>query len=160
MVRLSETETRWVSDDEKWALRREGIRFFDITEEAEQYTVDAKARVQASKPAVTYPKKPVQNDTVSELLKQLDKDNMKEHLETFTGFHTRYYKSDYGRQSSEWLLAQVNKTLTDAGVGLVRHFPHPWGQNSIIATLPGKSEKTVVIGAVSRAKNTEPRDMR
>ena len=35
---------------------------------------------------------------------------------------------------------------------LARHFEHPWGQNSIIATLPGKSEKTVVIGAVSDAR--------
>lgn len=69
------------------------------------------------------------------------------HLETFTNFHTRYYKSDYGRQSSEWLFDQVNQTLTKAGVGIVQFFPHSWGQNSIIATLPGQSEKTIVIGA-------------
>jgi leucyl aminopeptidase len=50
-----------------------------------------------------------------------------------------------GRQSSEWLLDQVNQTLD--GVGHVRHFEHPWGQNSIIATIKGKSSKTVVIGA-------------
>ena len=72
---------------------------------------------------------------------------MRSHLEEFTSFHTRYYKSDYGRQSSEWLFDQVNQTLTQAGAGVAHFFQHSWGQNSIIATLPGKSEKTIVIGA-------------
>lgn len=159
-IELSPSDTRWVTEEEKWALRREGVKFFDITDHTPETKYRLTEVAKAAKATVKYPSKTAHNDTLHGLLKKLDKNNMKEHLETFTGFHTRYYKSDYGRQSSEWLLAQVNKTLTDAGVGLVRHFPHPWGQNSIIATLPGKSEKTVVIGAVSRAKNTEPRDMR
>jgi len=141
LIQLSETETRWVSDEEKWALRREGKRFFDITSQ----DTAIKTHAHGEKKDVKFPKETAHNETVSKLLKQLDKDNMRGHLETFTSFHTRYYKSDYGRQSSEWLLDQVNKTLD--GVGIARHFVHEWGQNSIIATLPGKSEKTVVIGA-------------
>jgi bacterial leucyl aminopeptidase len=96
---------------------------------------------------VTYPSKVAQNKTLSSLLEKLDSENMRSHLETFTSFHTRYYKSDWGKKSSEWLLDQVNQTLTDAGVGQVQPFPHSWQQSSIIATLPGKSDKTVVIGA-------------
>ena len=57
---------------------------------------------------------------------------MQQHLEKFTSFHTRYYKSDYGRQSSEWLLDQVNKTLTEAGAGVVRPFTHPWGESRFL----------------------------
>ncbi|CAK4030805.1 Leucine aminopeptidase 1 [Lecanosticta acicola] len=144
LIELSPSETRWVTEDEKWALRREGVRFFDITDHRASPSEAVRA---TRKQTVTYPKKPAQNETVSELLKELKKENMREHLETFTSFHTRYYKSDYGRQSSEWLLRQVNDTLAEAGVGFVKPFKHPWGQNSIIATLPGKSEKTVVIGA-------------
>jgi leucyl aminopeptidase len=74
---------------------------------------------------------------------------MREHLETFTSFHTRYYKSKYGAESSAWLLGQVDKTLADAGAvnASVKAFPHPWGQSSIIATIPGKSDNTIVIGA-------------
>lgn len=74
---------------------------------------------------------------------------MRAHLETFTSFHTRYYKSHYGAESSAWLLSQVNKTLVDAGAvnATVKPFAHPWGQSSIIATIPGKSDKTIVIGA-------------
>lgn len=146
LVQLSPTETKWVTETEKWQLRREGKKFFDVTRqsmEPELFLLEKNRETRT----VTYPKKPAQNETVSKLLKELDQKNMRKHLETFTSFHTRYYKSDYGRQSSEWLLDQVNQTLADAGVGFVKPFEHEWGQNSIIATLPGKSEKTIVIGA-------------
>jgi leucyl aminopeptidase len=74
---------------------------------------------------------------------------MRKHLEVFTAFHTRYYKSKYGAESSAWLLGQVDGILKDAGAvnASVKGFSHPWGQSSIIATIPGKSNKTVVIGA-------------
>lgn len=103
----------------------------------------------ADKKSVKFPPKPAYKDSVTPLLKKLEKDNMRKHLETFTSFHTRYYKSSYGAQSSAWLLGQVNKTLEDAGAvnASVKAFPHPWGQSSIIATIPGQSNKTVVIGA-------------
>ena len=100
---------------------------------------------------ITYPKKPAYNDTLQPLLKKLSSDNMHDHLKTFTNFHTRYYKSDYGAQSSAWLFGQVNHTIHKSGAGKfgakVETFEHPWGQSSVIATIPGKSEKTVVIGA-------------
>jgi leucyl aminopeptidase len=98
---------------------------------------------------VTFPSKTAHKKEVGPLLKELEKDNMRKHLEVFTAFHTRYYKSQYGTQSSAWLLAQVDGTLKDAGAvnASVKAFPHPWGQSSIIATIPGKSNKTVVIGA-------------
>lgn len=100
---------------------------------------------------VKFPSKTAYNETVAPLLKQLQKNNMRKHLETFTAFHTRYYKSSYGAQSSAWLLGQVNDTLAKAGAfqhgASVKAFSHPWGQSSIIATIPGKSNKTVVIGA-------------
>lgn len=104
-----------------------------------------------SKRRVTYPSKTSQNSTVQPMLKKLEKDNMRKHLETFTAFHTRYYKSEYGAQSSAWLLGQVNDTLAAAGAleygATAKPFPHTWGQASIIAAIPGKSENTVVIGA-------------
>lgn len=76
---------------------------------------------------------------------------MHENLEKFSSFHTRYYKSDYGKQSSEWLLKRVQEIIKDAGADKygveAKHFTHPWGQNSIIATIPGKKNSTVVVGA-------------
>ena len=146
LIELAPGETRWVVDEEKWDLRRNGINFMDITN-----TPDLGSSRLQPRSLVTYPKKPVHNATLDPLLKQLNKTNMKTHLETFTSFYTRYYKSNYGRESSEWLLDQVNRTMSLAGAlkhgGSVQHFKHPWGQNSIIATIPGQSNRTVVIGA-------------
>ncbi|KAF2002304.1 leucine aminopeptidase 1 [Amniculicola lignicola CBS 123094] len=145
IIELEHGVVKHVTEDEKWELRRKGINFFDITHNPEVGILNREVK------KVTFPSKPAYNETVFPLIKQLDKSNMRKHLETFTSFHTRYYKSTYGAESSAWLLSQVNNTLHEAGAlehgASVKPFKHPWGQSSIIATLPGKSEKTVVIGA-------------
>ncbi|PNS18701.1 Leucine aminopeptidase 1 [Sphaceloma murrayae] len=145
LIELEAGEERWVTESEKWALRREGKNFFDKTD-YQDFGIGMQERA-----TVIYPPKTMQNSSVYPLLSKLDKKPMRKHLEKFTSFHTRYYKSDYGAQSSAWLLSEVNKTLADAGAleygASVAHFEHPWGQNSVIATIPGKSPKTVVIGA-------------
>ncbi|KAF2199209.1 leucine aminopeptidase 1 [Delitschia confertaspora ATCC 74209] len=147
LIELSPGETRYITEDEKWRLRRQGINFFDIS-----HTPDLGARNrEVGIKSVSFPDKPSHNESVVPLLKKLEKKNMHKHLEKFTSFHTRYYKSHYGVESSAWLLSQVNSTLVEAGAtdygASVKAFPHPWGQSSIIATIPGKSDKTVVIGA-------------
>jgi leucyl aminopeptidase len=104
----------------------------------------------AFKKKSVFPEKPTLQKEVKPLLAELSKTEMKDHLTTFTSFHTRYYKSDYGRQSSEWLLGQVRDTIKEAGAEKhvrAEHFKHSWGQNSIIATIPGKTNSTIVIGA-------------
>jgi leucyl aminopeptidase len=118
----------------------------DITDTSELGTIRATQRK-----VPTFPAKTALQDELFPLLKNLSKTSMKENLETFTAFHTRYYKSDYGRESSEWLLENVQGVIKDAGADKygvhAKPFKHPWGQNSIIATIPGKSNSTVVIGA-------------
>lgn len=118
----------------------------DITEQQHEW-----GHVMKILSVVEYPSKPKYNETVKELAKDLNKKNMRKHLERFTSFHTRYYKSDYGVQSATWLLGQVNDTVCASGAdkygATVEMFPHPWGQFSIIARIPGKSKKTVVVGA-------------
>ncbi|KAF2762894.1 Zn-dependent exopeptidase [Pseudovirgaria hyperparasitica] len=145
LVELSPGNTRWITEDEKWELRKAGQNFFDITNHRDFN--DASSTMAK----VKFPSKTAYNDTISPMIKKLEKDNMRKHLEKFTSFHTRYYKSTYGAQSSSWLLESVTQTLKDAGALdhniTAVHFPHPWGQNSLIVTIPGKSEKTVVIGA-------------
>lgn len=104
-----------------------------------------------SKTGNKFPAKPVLQKELMPMIDILSKLEMQNHLETFTSFYTRYYKSDYGAKSSAWLLDTVNQTIADAGAdkygAYAKPFIHPWGQNSVIATFPGKSNKTVVIGA-------------
>jgi leucyl aminopeptidase len=98
-----------------------------------------------------FPAKPALQKELAPMIKDLSKDNMKANLEKFTSFHTRYYKSDYGKQSSEWLLKKVQSIIEESGADkygvYAEHFKHPWGQNSIIATVPGTHNSTVVVGA-------------
>jgi acetylornithine deacetylase/succinyl-diaminopimelate desuccinylase-like protein len=76
---------------------------------------------------------------------------MKKNLEKFTSFHTRYYKSESGVESAEWLYGRVKDIIEESGASnfgvSVEKFGHPWGQFSIIARIPGQSNKTVVLGA-------------
>lgn len=106
---------------------------------------------ESTKAKVTYPEVPSYNSTLAPMMKTLSKKNMRKHLEKFTSFYTRYYKSAYGAQSSAWLLGKVNDTIQESGAAklgsYVRAFEHPWGQSSVIATIPGRSNKTVIIGA-------------
>lgn len=90
-----------------------------------------------------------QTAAVKALLPNLDKSKLQQTLTTFSGFYNRYYKSSYGKQSSEWLLQQVNGIIASSGAknASARAFTHTWTQSSIIATIPGKSSKTIVIGA-------------
>ena len=143
LIELAPGETKWVTEEEKWQLRRKGQNFYDIT-----YTRDLGSSVKENS-AVKYPKSTAYNSSVAPLLEELDTKHMHKNLKKFTSFHTRYYKSDYGAQSSAWLLHRVNETLAEANAtkAHVAHFKHPWGQNSIIATLPGRTNKTVIIGA-------------
>ncbi|PSS16644.1 hypothetical protein M430DRAFT_50998 [Amorphotheca resinae ATCC 22711] len=147
LIELAPGKTRWVTEDEKWELRRNGQNFMDITDARDLGAFAATT----SKKEPSYPAKPTLEKELFPMIKNLSKTNMQENLETFTSFHTRYYRSDYGRQSSEWLLENVQTVIRDAGADKygvhAKHFTHPWGQNSIIATIPGKSESTVVVGA-------------
>ncbi|KAJ4390566.1 Leucine aminopeptidase 1 [Gnomoniopsis smithogilvyi] len=144
LIELEHGVTRWVTEDEKWELRRNGQRFMDITE-----TRDLGASRVNSRADVVFPAKASFQDKVKPLLKNLTKSNMHDNLETFSSFHTRYYKSDYGKQSSEWLLEQIQNIIQESGAEDVyaEPFPHTWQQSSIIATIPGQTNSTVVIGA-------------
>lgn len=98
-----------------------------------------------------FPTNATQHKALKPLMKDLSKSNMRAHLTTFTAFHTRYYKSSYGAQSAAWLYKQVTDLVEKSGAtkngASVRQFTHSWGQHSVIASIPGKSNKTVVIGA-------------
>lgn len=109
-----------------------------------------------TKAVVSFPSKVSNKDDVKKLAKGLSKDNMHRNLEKLTSFHTRYYKSDYGLQSSDWVLEKVKSIIKDAGADKTvsaKSFPHSWKQHSVIATIPGKSNSTVVIGAHQDSTN-------
>ncbi|KAK7748530.1 Leucine aminopeptidase 1 [Cytospora paraplurivora] len=139
LIELSPGSTRWVTEEEKWELRRNGQRFMDITD-----TQDLGAyRTTTSSDNVIFPVEARYQDKVHPLLEDLSKKNLRKNLEKFTSL------SDYGRESSEWLLEQVQAIIDKSGAEGVHAeaFPHSWQQNSIIATIPGQTNSTIVIAA-------------
>ena len=120
------------------------------------------ARLSVAGRTVTFPRRTAQGEAIDELLPKLSKEHMRDHLETFSSFHTRYYKSDYGKQSAQWLYETINSTIASSAAAATRkasgrehsapairveRFEHSWGQPSLIATIPGRTNRTVVIGA-------------
>ncbi|KAH6645901.1 hypothetical protein BKA67DRAFT_525991 [Truncatella angustata] len=146
-IELAPGVTKQVTEAEKYALKAEGKNFFDITDFADFTNDFTTSQVKAA--AVVFPTAVAQQTAVEALLPSLNKTLMKSNLQTFSDFQNRYYKSTYGKQSSAWLGQLVNSTIASTGAKGVtaKFFPHTWGQSSIIATIPGLSTKTIVLGA-------------
>ncbi|EWC43980.1 leucine aminopeptidase 1 [Drechslerella stenobrocha 248] len=101
-----------------------------------------------------FPDTIIHQESVSPLLSQLSAEDARSNLEEYTRFHTRYYKSQTGKQAAEWLLLKVQSAIDSAAArhgrvaASVKPFVHPnWVQTSVIATIPGRSGKTIVVGA-------------
>ncbi|PNH71695.1 hypothetical protein VD0001_g5863 [Verticillium dahliae] len=95
---------------------------------------------------------PPQNNALDQFV-TLNATALAENLLGLTGFHTRYYKSQTGIQSSKWLLGRIQAYISGAtsrGVkrASFRVVDHNWkGQKSIIVSLKGKGNGVVVLGA-------------
>ncbi|KAH8662405.1 hypothetical protein BX600DRAFT_513244 [Xylariales sp. PMI_506] len=151
VLELAPGITRTVTESEKWELKRQGVRFFDITD-ADSFHLGATTKVtgdiQAA--AVTYPAAVAHQAAVNALIPSLNISNLETTLTTFSNFYNRYYKSTYGKQSSNWLSAQIQSIITASNATAavtVKPFEHSWGQNSLIATIPGQSTDTIILSA-------------
>ncbi|CAD6585403.1 MAG: Leucine aminopeptidase 1 [Cyphobasidiales sp. Tagirdzhanova-0007] len=168
IIALSPDHSIDISEGEKALFTLAGIRFIDITETASLASDTAFSPVAAPDNTgrqplpikFTYGKETLEHD----YYRHIDTHRMRTWLEKFTSFKTRYYRSETGKQSQRWLLNTVSSiALAKKSLNMtVREFPHPWGQNSIIATLPigsrdgKKSKGKVIIGAHQDSTNLLP----
>jgi len=162
-------ELRWVqlqgeapvlmTELEKIELKAQGFKFFDVSETPDLGSYSHLRA--ANKPSYPAPNK---TELVTPILKTLEIENLKEGLRAFTNFRTRYYRSDTGKQSQEWLLATIteitekyaSKDLQD--LITIQEFPHTWIQSSVIARINGSSgdDGVVVVGAHQDSANIWP----
>ncbi|KAF1952912.1 transferrin receptor [Byssothecium circinans] len=178
-IKLSPTEVRRVNEEEKFALKAAGTNFIDITQHpsldpSSSSSSFTSALSSKNKPtpelsstsssqiaAVTFPTTLTHQALAAPLLPQLSKTNLRNTLEPFSAFQNRFYKSTYGTQSSAWLLQTVRDTITSANATLAtaRPFNHTaFNQPSVIATLPGSTNRTIVMGAHQDSVNWQGRD--
>ena len=71
------------------------------------------------KSLIEFRKKLKRVDTVKSLSDGISIEKMREFLTKFSAFHTRYYKSSTGRESSLWLLDMVKSIASKADASVV-----------------------------------------
>lgn len=86
---------------------------------------------------------------VEDYIKQVDDSKIEDTIVQLSNFHNRYYKSDTGVQSQNWLAAAWEDLAgfrEDVSVELYQH--SNWPQPSVILTIQGRSlaDEVVVIG--------------
>lgn len=118
------------------------MKFFDITDLKDEPV----SRIQS---LAEFPESVTKTAAVNALLPQLSASNLETTLTTFSEFHNRYFNGSNGVESASWLLEQVQSIIADSNVTDVtaEFFPNTFQQPSIIAKIPGQSEKTIVVGA-------------
>jgi len=160
LVQMEGQPPIWITELEKIDAKARGLKFFDITETQDLGSF-AHLRL-TRKPSFPSPNA---TDKVKPVLKTLSSEGPKENLHKFTSFRTRYYRSDTGKQSQEWLLAKISEitsqTASDSLKDLITltEFQHYWGQNTIIVRINGSSttdDSVVIIGAHQDSTNMWP----
>ncbi|KAH9943063.1 peptidase [Epithele typhae] len=161
LVQLEEDgEVVSMTELEKIQAKAKGIRFFDVTD-----TLDLGSRAQFRAARKQSFPTPSHGETVKAVIDTLDIQNLKDGLAKFTSFRTRYYRSETGKQSQQWLMSKISELTKEyASPELqssisIQEFPHSWTQSSVIVTINGTSTEDdgiVVIGAHQDSTNTWP----
>ncbi|GJJ75518.1 bacterial leucyl aminopeptidase [Entomortierella parvispora] len=139
----------WTTEEDRLHMLRKNIKYMDVTNNQDL----GQERVQSVR-LNPLPEAAVHQDKVARYIDQLSTANMEVALTKFTSFNTRYYKSETGHDSAQWLYKQISDLIenTEAESDIsIRKFDHPWKQFSIIARFEGKSEalsnQPIIVGA-------------
>ena len=89
-----------------------------------------------------------QQDRIKPLLELVNEKKILAVIEKLTKFHNRYYQSETGYQSQQWLKGKWEEITQGRSDIKVEFFNHSWKQPSIILTIDGteKPQEIVVIG--------------
>ncbi|KAK4700766.1 bacterial leucyl aminopeptidase, partial [Phenoliferia sp. Uapishka_3] len=156
-----------VTEGEKALLVFQGTRFVDVTDafdivgitEKETYPhkVSTLGNARGFWPEVSADKRVGQiaytAKALKPLIKSIDLEYMETFLRNFTSFRTRYYRSETGRQSQQFLLAELKSiaSMNKKANVTFREFQHPWRQKTIIArfepSVNATSPKVVILSS-------------
>ncbi|KAJ3088749.1 hypothetical protein HDU96_004009, partial [Phlyctochytrium bullatum] len=121
--------------------RREEFEHLDRREEmeemkefAEKFELQSLLATKGPPSGVPIPTTLAFQSVVNPLLAKIDQVSMKNWLITMTQFPERYYQSQNGVKSADWIVGQVRSLVVPAGANLtVSYFKHTWAQPSVIA---------------------------
>lgn len=148
LLEFDENTREYHSENDKLRLKREGRNFIDVTDYYVKYR-EMDASLQQEQKKVEFPDSVSHKDTVNTWAKNITQSNMKNWLEHFSSFHTRYYKSDTGFESSQWLHDEVESIIGGREDMSLRYWDHAWAQKSLVARFEGSSypDNVVIVGA-------------
>ncbi|KAJ7601009.1 peptidase [Mycena floridula] len=140
----------WLTERQKLKAKNVGLGFIDITEHPWVFP--------GTKQHPVYPDLVGSNATkiVSKILPTLSTKEPEITLRRLTSFYTRYYNSDYGKASSEYLESRIQDYITEYTASEERNVTvtmvqHKFKQNSIIVRLAGpnatETDPITVVGA-------------
>jgi len=100
--------------------------------------------------ASALPNKPTHQVLVNEINTLISTQRLTDFNSALTSFFTRYYQSQDGKESAEYIASEFQR-LSQGTPGItVKLFPHTWLQPSVIATIPGTGKfanEIVIISA-------------
>ncbi|KAJ7468009.1 peptidase [Mycena latifolia] len=159
LVRFSlDSEAVWMTERQKLHAKAMGMKYMDITDAPSNFGQ------LFTKKHFSYP--PPNSTLVENILPLLSVSEMKTILEYFSSFPTRYYNSDTGKASSEWLVQKIRNytaelaTAEQKALISVEPFHHNWKQASVIIRMSPRnasagSQEITVLGAHCDSINTE-----
>ncbi|KIY72914.1 peptidase [Cylindrobasidium torrendii FP15055 ss-10] len=158
LVQLEGQPPVWMTELDKIKAKAQNIKFFDITD-----TQDLESFAATSHVKFEFPATPTATDKVTSVIKTLSTKGPRANLEKFSSFRTRYYRSDTGKDSQQWLLSKIQDITKSASSSLkelvnLSEFSHSWGQNSIILSINGSTtpDEVVIVSAHQDSTNMWP----
>ncbi|KAJ3416427.1 hypothetical protein HDV05_001585 [Chytridiales sp. JEL 0842] len=155
LIQLTEESTpTWMNEREILKLYKDKKHFMDVTDEAVEHSNPLRRRDLEQEPTVFAPPLTLSRQSqVTPLTSQVSISSMTTFLTTFSGFTTRFYKTQTGSDSSEWLYQQIlaiSKTSPVQGLVTVERVVHAgYTQSSIVARIKGSKPNAplVILGA-------------
>ncbi|KAH3682574.1 hypothetical protein WICPIJ_006449 [Wickerhamomyces pijperi] len=148
-----------VTSADKFKLKRSGVNFIDITDHETWFwsQKDTPSKV----PVYNYPTNVTSSEFVTDLIEEINKDNLRFNLAQFSSFFSRYYKSENGLKSATWLFHKLTSIIEEAKQSnpdlqvSISQFQHKWQQFSIIVSVKGQEtpDDIVVVGCHQDSTN-------
>ncbi|KAJ2600136.1 hypothetical protein H4R99_003442 [Coemansia sp. RSA 1722] len=138
---LAESEQQWMTKDQILNLITNNVRFRDVTDFENTDTL-----AKQNTGSFSFPSALSHQKQVSQAVSKISQTIPKSMLTNFTAFTNRYYNSNNGKQSSNWLY----KVIKDMNPGInVTKFVHKFPQPSVIARIDGseKPDEILVVSA-------------
>jgi len=88
-----------------------------------------------------------QDTLVKPMIDQAKPENIFATITSLSSFQNRYYKGEFGKKSATWIRDTWSNLVKSRNDATVEFFPHSqWDQPSVILTIKGKTDETIVLG--------------